>query len=249
MIGTDLSKRTEEFLDKFMSGESTALIKSKQRVAENGEVFTPRNIVKDMLDLEGVNEESYKLDSNFLEPACGNGNFIIQILARKLMVVDVSNIDVDVARAIMSIYGVDIDFENITETRDRMMKEIELFYEDSQVELFDSMKKSFRYILNRNIILGNTLESSHDKEEVHFSPQEKRKKRALINLLDHRDDTDMIISDWSITPDGMVSRKEIYMKSMVDGHNEEYINQYNDIRLSELYTVEDLSINLAASVI
>ena len=71
----------------------------------------------------------------------------------------------------------------------------------------------------------------------------------MINLLDHRDDTDMIISDWSITPDGLVSRKEIYMKSMVDGHNEEYINQYNDIRLSELYTVEDLSINLAASVI
>ena len=57
-------------------------IKSKERVNKFGEVFTPENIVKDMLDMDGVRECSYSLDKTFLEPSCGTGNFLVEIIAR-----------------------------------------------------------------------------------------------------------------------------------------------------------------------
>ena len=62
------------------------LVKSKQRVAEHGEVFTPAWMVDAMLDL--VKDETQRIDSRFLEPACGSGNFLVQILRRKLAAVD-----------------------------------------------------------------------------------------------------------------------------------------------------------------
>ena len=57
-------------------------IKSKQRVADHGEVFTDEKEVGAMCDL--VIEETQRIDSRFLEPACGDGNFLIEILKRKL---------------------------------------------------------------------------------------------------------------------------------------------------------------------
>ena len=59
-----------------------SLVKSRQRVADHGEVFTPPWLVEAMLDL--VKEETERTDSRFLEPACGDGNFLVQILKRKL---------------------------------------------------------------------------------------------------------------------------------------------------------------------
>ena len=61
------------------------LVKSKQRVADHGEVFTPPWMVEAMLDL--VNDETERIDSRFLEPACGSGNFLVRILKRKLAAV------------------------------------------------------------------------------------------------------------------------------------------------------------------
>ena len=58
-------------------------IKSRQRVTEHGEVFTAEREVKAMCDL--VKQETERIDSRFLEPACGTGNFLTEILARKLM--------------------------------------------------------------------------------------------------------------------------------------------------------------------
>jgi type I restriction-modification system DNA methylase subunit len=63
-----------------------SLVISKQRVADHGEVFTPSWMVEAMLDL--VKDETERIDSRFLEPACGSGNFIVQILKRKLAVVE-----------------------------------------------------------------------------------------------------------------------------------------------------------------
>src|SRR3954454_11641021 len=60
-----------------------SLVKSKQRVADHGEVFTPDWLVEAMLDL--VKGESERIDSRFLEPACGSGNFLVRVLARKLV--------------------------------------------------------------------------------------------------------------------------------------------------------------------
>ena len=66
-----------------------ALVKSKQRVADHGEVFTPAWMVEAMLDL--VKGETKRIDSRFLEPACGNGNFLAEVLRRKLLTVDKQN--------------------------------------------------------------------------------------------------------------------------------------------------------------
>ena len=65
--------------------ENWGQVKSKKRVKDHGEVFTPQHIVNDMLDL--VKQETERIDSRFLEPACGTGNFLVETLRRKLAVV------------------------------------------------------------------------------------------------------------------------------------------------------------------
>src|SRR5256714_9091913 len=89
-----------------------SLVKSKQRVADHGEVFTPAWMVEAMLDL--VKDETERIDSRFLEPACGSGNFLVQILRRKLAAVDLKYGKSEFERgryallALMSIYGVEV---------------------------------------------------------------------------------------------------------------------------------------------
>ena len=71
--------------ETLLSGGDEGLVKSRRRVADHGEVFTPTDIVEDMLDL--VKSESERIDSRFLEPACGSGNFLRSVLVRKLKTV------------------------------------------------------------------------------------------------------------------------------------------------------------------
>ena len=93
--------------------------KQRERVQKYGEVFTPSNIVNDMLDLlptkddgrtlilnEKTKAEKSYLSSTFLEPSCGDGNFLVEILNRKLKCVSESSFDHDVLLALSSIYGV-----------------------------------------------------------------------------------------------------------------------------------------------
>lgn len=83
---------------------SEKLIKSKQRVKDFAEVFTPAHIVKDMCDL--VPEEMWtNVETTFLEPACGTGNFLVEILERKFKLCKDWE---DGLRALKSVYGVDI---------------------------------------------------------------------------------------------------------------------------------------------
>ena len=92
------------------------LIKSKQRVSDFGEVFTPAHIVKDMYDL--VPEEMWaSIDTTFLEPACGTGNFLAEILARKL---ELCKNWQDGLIALKSVYGIDIQMDNVIEARQRL---------------------------------------------------------------------------------------------------------------------------------
>lgn len=92
------------------------LIKSKQRVKDFAEVFTPKNIVKDMCDL--VPKEMWEnVETTFLEPACGTGNFLVEILERKFKLCE--NWE-DGLRALKSVYGVDIQQDNVEETKLRL---------------------------------------------------------------------------------------------------------------------------------
>ena len=95
---------------------SEKLIKSKQRVKDFAEVFTPKHIVKDMCDL--VPEEMWvSVDTTFLEPACGTGNFLAEILERKFKLCESWE---DGLRALKSVYGVDIQQDNVEETKQRL---------------------------------------------------------------------------------------------------------------------------------
>ena len=102
------------------------LIKSKRRMADHGEVFTPSWLVEKMLDL--VKGETDRIDSRFLEPACGSGNFLIPVLQRKLAAVEAKFGKSDFERrhyallAVMCTYGVEVLADNIAECRANMLE-------------------------------------------------------------------------------------------------------------------------------
>src|SRR5450631_2019145 len=103
-----------------------SLFKSRERVADHGEVFTPTWMVEAMLDL--VKDESERIDSRFLEPACGSGNFNVQILKRKLAAVELTFGKSEFERrhyallALMCIYGIELLADNIAECRANVLE-------------------------------------------------------------------------------------------------------------------------------
>jgi SAM-dependent methyltransferase len=136
---------------------------SKQRVTDHGEVYTSQREVRAMLNL--VRSETERIDSRFLEPACGTGNFLAEILIRKLRVVALryGNVQLEYERnavlAVSSLYGIDILADNIQVCRDRLF---EVFFRDFYDDLFgDKVKeeccRSVKYILECNIIHGDAL--------------------------------------------------------------------------------------------
>lgn len=123
-------------------------IKSKQRVAEHGEVFTAEREVNAMLDL--VRQETERIDSRFLEPACGTGNFLVEILRRKLLLV---RSDCEMVQAVCSIYGIDILQDNVEECRERLLGVIQKNYRKLEGDLLATVQ----YVLRRNILWGDAL--------------------------------------------------------------------------------------------
>ena len=103
-----------------------SLIKSKERVADHGEVFTPPWLVEAMLNL--VKDEAERIDSRFLEPACGSGNFLIPILQRKLAAVELKFGKADFEKrhyallALMCIYGIELLADNIEECNSNLIE-------------------------------------------------------------------------------------------------------------------------------
>lgn len=129
-----------------------SLIKSCTRVRDLGEVFTPRHIVRDMCNL--IPKDVWEnIDATFLEPACGNGNFIIEILNRKLKRCKDIN---DCVRALQSIYGVDIMPDNVEECRCRMLGIVLAEIQKKECVCWRNIKNIVE-ILETNIICGNTL--------------------------------------------------------------------------------------------
>ena len=151
-----------------------------------------------MLDL--VKEETERIDSRFLEPACGNGNFLVEILRRKLKVVKnkYKKIQLEYEKnsiiAISSIYGVDILEDNVKEAQNRLFK----IFEAEYLKLYKKNYKqecleSFKFILKKNIIHGDTLTQKLIKN----------KEQAII------------FSEWVMISDGMIKRKEYSLNSLL----------------------------------
>jgi len=133
-------------------------VKSKQRVADHGEVFTPVWMVEAMLDL--VKGESERIDSRFLEPACGSGNFLVKILQRKLAAVELKYGKSDFERrhyallALMSAYGIELLADNIAECRSNML---DLLVEYLKLDTSDAFFHAGSYVLSLNLVHGNAL--------------------------------------------------------------------------------------------
>ena len=162
-------------------------IVSRKRVADHGEVFTSQREVNAMLDL--VKQETERIESRFLEPACGTGNFLAEILERKLRVVKRryrrSQLEYEryAVLTVSSIYGIDLLEDNVTECRHRLLAIVErhcktLFNED--------FLRTIRFILDRNIIHGNAL--------------------SLQTVGD--DPKPIVFSEWSLVNGSMVKRRD-----------------------------------------
>lgn len=135
-------------------------IKSRQRVADHGEVFTNPREVNAMLDL--VRDESFRLDSRFLEPACGDGNFLIEILRRKLSLLQglksQTEWEFQSLIAVGSCYGIDILPDNAEACRTRLEEYVLSQHPASERLPVDSpYRLSLRYMLQKNIVCGDAL--------------------------------------------------------------------------------------------
>jgi hypothetical protein len=151
-------------------------LKSKKRVSDHGEVFTNEREVNAMLDL--VKHETERVDSRFLEPACGNGNFLSEVLKRKLNEVKKryakSQIEWEESGliAVGSIYGVDILEDNAEECRERLFKHFSKVYLDTfGTNAKAEYLKSIKFILGRNILWGDALDFTNpvSKKPIVFS--------------------------------------------------------------------------------
>jgi hypothetical protein len=149
-----------------------SLVKSKQRVADHGEVFTPEWMVQDMLDL--VKDESERIDSRFLEPACGSGNFLVPTLQRKLSTVESRYGKSEFEKvhhallALMSLYGIELLEDNIEECSAKLHAEFCRFLKcESKSDVFIAG----RMVLSVNIVHGDALSMTkgrNGKEPITF---------------------------------------------------------------------------------
>ena len=148
-----------------------SLIKSKKRVADHGEVFTPPWMVEAMLDL--VKDETERIDSRFLEPACGSGNFLVRILQRKLAAVELKFGKSDFEKrhyallALMCIYGIELLADNIAECRANML---EIFADYLNLDESDDLYRAASYVLSQNLVHGDALTMrTNDGQPITFA--------------------------------------------------------------------------------
>lgn len=148
-----------------------SLFKSKKRVADHGEVFTPPWMVEAMLDL--VKDETERIDSRFLEPACGSGNFLVRILQRKLAAVELKFAKSDFERrnyallALMCTYGIELLADNISECRANML---EILADYLAVEESDDIYRAAFYVLSQNLVHGDAMKmQTSDGQPIIFA--------------------------------------------------------------------------------
>lgn len=170
-------------------GESEPLVRSRERVRAQAEVYTRNQEINAMLDL--MEDISYNIDARFLEPACGNGNFLLRILERKLARTaslhrKQKDFEFHVIKAVASIYGVDILKSNVDEARSRLRASISDRYSNhlNTKKPTQGFWRSVDYILERNIILGDMLNGSENIVFIEFTSPKIYKVRQQTYRLD-----------------------------------------------------------------
>jgi predicted helicase len=148
-----------------------SLIKSKKRVADHGEVFTPAWMVEAMLDL--VKGETERIDARFLEPACGSGNFLVRILQRKLAAVELKYAKSDFEKrhyallALMCTYGIELLVDNIAECRANLL---DILADYLNLDESDDLYRAAFYVLSQNLVHGDALKMrASDDQQITFA--------------------------------------------------------------------------------
>jgi hypothetical protein len=173
-------------------------VKTKRRVADYGEVYTAPREVNAMLDL--VKQETERIDSRFLEPACGNGNFLIEVLTRKLAKIAArygkSRLEYErnVVSAVSSLYGIDILEDNVHECRNRLYD----CFTDCYRNHFgrfpnDDLPNTIKYILEKNIVWGDAL----SLQTVGENPRP------------------IVFAEWALLMGGMVKRRDFSFSELL----------------------------------
>ena len=177
-------------------------VKSKQRVSDHGEVFTAEREVNAMLDL--VKPETERIDSRFLEPACGEGAFLTEILRRKLEVVKsrYGKSPYDYERyavlAVTSIYGVDILQDNVEICRQRLYELWDKAYTaNAKAQANEQCREVVRFILRKNILCGDAL------------------------TMRQSDGTPIIFAEWSLVTENQIKRRDYALDELLTGHEEQ----------------------------
>ena len=175
-------------------------VRTRQRVSDHGEVFTSSREVEAMLDL--VKRETERIDSRFLEPACGHGNFLAAILERKLDVVEqkYKSSQIEFERysvlAVGSIYGIDLQDDNVKEAIERLLgifvdRYSRLFRSNANPECIESV----RFILHKNIVVGDALDMTIAKDS----------------------DEPIVFSEWSLVNGSSIKRREFAFEHLSPG--------------------------------
>jgi hypothetical protein len=174
--------------------EKQRQVVSRKRVADHGEVYTAQREVNAMLDL--VKQETERIESSFLEPACGTGNFLAEILERKLRVAEKryrkssSEYERNAVIAVSSIYGIDILEDNVIACRDRLLG---IFDRCFKYLFKEDLRKTVKFILERNIIWGNAL--------------------TLMTVGEHP--APIVFSEWKPFKDNMLKRRDFAFHELV----------------------------------
>lgn len=141
--------------------ETERLVKSAERVRDHGEVFTPAWLVEGMLDL--VKDESERIDSRFLEPACGSGNFLIPVLRRKLATVQARYAKSSFERrhqgllGLMCVYGIELLADNARECRERLVQTFDEFVSTDGENELNRWHRAAEAVVQANVLQGDAL--------------------------------------------------------------------------------------------
>lgn len=185
-------------------------VKSKKRVTDHGEVFTNEREVNAMLDL--VKQETERIDSRFLEPACGTGNFLVEILRRKLNIVTnkykKSQLEFEryAVIAVSSIYGVDLLEDNTQECRERLLN----IFKETYTSIFKQKIKedcidTIAFILSKNILVGDAL------------------------TLLQNNGKPIIFAEWSAVNGSMIKRRDYTLDELLRNQPMEEPNLFSDL--------------------
>ncbi|MBO7380700.1 MAG: hypothetical protein J6U05_03390 [Neisseriaceae bacterium] len=216
-----------------MMTASNALIKSRDRVQEHGEVFTPAFIVADMLAL--VESKVKNIESRFLEPACGDGNFLAAILEARLNLLDKKyrchqpEWERQAFFAVSSLYGIELLQDNVERCRRRLFSVFRVHYEDRHPSFWKGNKykknnqlcKAIHFVLHCNIVQGNAL----DMCQTQGAGLPKCDKRGYV--------LPIIFSEWNTYQNNQIIRKEWVYQNLVNN------NQQQSFMLPETLSVSE----------